>query len=344
MQSLLNDLIAYIDRIQITVLNEIETSAVEGPRLDEDFFSIPLNQYLSGRNSRFDLYLKLKSNKFVKVLHKGDSFDLHFLSGLEQRGVSLLYINRNKLSEYLKIQEKILSVITKDYGAPLRFKSFVICGQGSQIFTCFQELQDGQCLKNLDLFIPAIQNMVEEYRIKYKKNFSKILFQDTSEHHHCILSVIMAIIISKGQKILSQGPLKNIVMASMFHDVSLENEIEAQRVQESGKFKQHPLLSEELLSRHNYFDSVVLQAVRQHHMRIRGESFPPLSNNEVLNQISQIVGLGDEMSNSLKIVMGSFDVQKMDSWESYLDEKIFPFFSRGLVDPTKEMVFGKKKP
>jgi hypothetical protein len=343
LQSLLNDLIAYIDRIQFAVANETETSAVEGPRLDEDFFSIPLNQYLSGRNSRFDLYLKLKSNKFVKVLHKGDSFDLHFLSGLEQRGVSLLYINRNKLSEYLKIQEKILSAIAKDYGAPLRFKSFVICGQGSQIFTCFQELQDRHSLQNLDLFIPAIQNMVEEYRIKYKKNFSKVLFQDTAEHHHSILTVIMGIIISKGQKILSQGPLKNIVMASMFHDISLENEIEAQRVQESDKFKQHPLLSEELLSRHNYFDSVVLQAVRQHHMRVRGESFPALSKNEVLNQISQIVGLSDEMSNSMRRVMGSFDVQKMNSFETYLDEKVFPIFSRGLVDPTKELVFGKKK-
>jgi len=343
LQLKIKEIITYIDKLQFPDPHETEVSPIEGPRLNEDFFSIPLEQYLSGRNSRFDLYLKLNSNKFVKVLHQGDSFDINFLSGLDQRGVSVLYINRNKLSDYLKIQEKILLTIARDYEANLKLKSYIICGQGAQIFTSFQELRDSQCLNNIDLFIPAVQNLVEEFRMKFKNNFFEHLLNETSGYHHSVTSALLGIIFAKGQKILSQGPLRTIVIASMFHDISLENEIEAEKSIENEKFKQHPLESERLLSHHHFFDSAVLQAVKQHHMRIRGESFPSMAKNEVINQTSQIVGLADEISNSLVKVMGNFDIKKMQIFEAYLEEKVFPNFSRGLVDSTREIMFKKKK-
>jgi HD-GYP domain-containing protein (c-di-GMP phosphodiesterase class II) len=337
------EFISYIDKHLLPGSLDMEAILPVGPRLDEDFFSIPLKQYLSGRHSRFDLFLKLKSNKFVKVLHRGDSFDLRFLTGLEQKGVTVLYLRSNKLTEYLKIQEKILTTIMKENEAKLRFKSFIIFGQGSQILTCLQELHDELCLINIELFYQGVQNLVEEYRIKFKQDFAKLIFEDSFEHHHSVITLTMGIIIAKGQKILSQGPLKTIVMASMFHDISLESEHKEEKLTDAVKYHQHPLLSEKILTELEFFDSAVLQAVRQHHMRVRGESFPELAKNEVLNQISQIVGLADEMSYSLKRIQGPFDVNKMKIFEAHLEEKVFPNFSRGLVDPTKELIFGKKK-
>lgn len=343
MEFSLKEVISYVDKLSLPEPEEGEAYQTDIPTLDKEFFSIPLEQYLTGRNSKFDLFLKLSHDKFVKVLHKGDSFDLNFLNNLETRGVSVLYINRSKLSEYLVIQERILMAIVRDYEASLRFKSHVICGQGSQIFTSFQELQDSQCLSNMDLFIPSIQNLVEEYRIKFKTSFAEFLFADTTGYHHSIFSVILGIIIAKEQKILSQGPLRTIVVASMFHDVSIMEHERIDKTNDLETYQKHPLESESILSKHKFFDTAVLQAVRQHHMRVRGLTFPALAKSEVINQISQIVGLADEISYSLKKVMIKFDPKKMKLLESYLEDQVFLNFGRMYVDSARQMIFNRKK-
>ena len=137
--------------------------------------------------------------------------------------------------------------------------------------------------------------------------------------------------------------LKTLFLASFFHDIGLfdllphvkEEEVSALASEDLEKFFLHPQRSVEILSPIGVFTNEALIAIRQHHMRVIGNSFPYKFKSETLSPFGQFIGLADKILHLLKEhrPVSSSDMQKIivfkvfPSFNSQVTAELMPTFS-----------------
>jgi HD-GYP domain-containing protein (c-di-GMP phosphodiesterase class II) len=128
--------------------------------------------------------------------------------------------------------------------------------------------------------------------------------------------------------------LKTLFLASFFHDVGLfdllphvkEEEISSLASEDIEKFLLHPQRSVEILSPIGVFTNEALIAIRQHHMRVIGNSFPYKFKSETLGPFGQFIGLADRILHLLKEhrPVSNSDMKKIKKMIVF---KVFPSFN-----------------
>ncbi len=132
--------------------------------------------------------------------------------------------------------------------------------------------------------------------------------------------------------------LKTLFLASFFHDVGLfdllphvkdENEAEI-ATQDLEKYFLHPQRSVEILAPIGVFTNDALNAVRQHHMRVIGISFPYKFKTEALCPFGQFIGLAEKILQLLKEnrPLNGNDMQKI---KKIIVFKVFPSFNSKIT-------------
>lgn len=136
----------------------------------------------------------------------------------------------------------------------------------------------------------------------------------------------------------SDRDLKTLFMASFFHDVGLfdllphvkdENEAEI-AIDDLEKYFLHPQRSVEILAPIGVFTNEALTAVRQHHMRVIGNSFPYKFKTEGLNPFGQFIGLSEKILHLLKEnrPVNASDMRKL---KKIIIFKVFPSFNSKIT-------------
>lgn len=136
----------------------------------------------------------------------------------------------------------------------------------------------------------------------------------------------------------TERDFKTLFLASFFHDVGLfdllphlkdENDAEIATA-DLEKYFLHPQRSVEILAPIGVFTNDALNAVRQHHMRVIGISFPYKFKTETLCPFGQFIGLAEKILQLLKEnrpVTGN-DMQKI---KKIIVFKIFPSFNSKIT-------------
>jgi hypothetical protein len=347
----LNETILYLDKLsKPRNFEEKSKDKKNVKRTDQDFFRIGVKFYISGKKSQFDLFLRLNSDNYIKVLHQGDSFDLNFINNLSSKGVEYLYVELEFFEYYLKIQGEILKNAAIDQSLTLSTKTQIICSQGESIIETFKAKSNPISLQNAEYFIEGLKILQSDYKSRDKASFRHNYLNETMGYGHGISAVLIGNLIAGGLKITSDKTMRTISMACMFHDVGLLDyfpglEHESTKkipIHKLTEFYKHPQEGVKILAPFKEFDNQTLQAIRQHHMRQWGPSFPPMSSSEVISEVSMIVGMADEIAHAITATMGPFNIEKLPDLEIYLTKKVFPFFKKKFTDSVKETLFKKK--
>jgi DNA-binding NtrC family response regulator len=69
---------------------------------DENFTSIKINEFYSSQAVLFDIYIRLSSNKYLKILHTGDTFSKERLDKYKnEKKVESLYFHNNDRRKFI---------------------------------------------------------------------------------------------------------------------------------------------------------------------------------------------------------------------------------------------------
>jgi hypothetical protein len=78
-------------------------------------------------------------------------------------------------------------------------------------------------------------------------------------------------------------------------------------------------------------DASVIQAVKQHHMRSSGYSFPERAPNVPINWVAQIIGISDEIAHAVQQLSKDTSLSQASAFSEYLERSVYPKFSLKLV-------------
>jgi response regulator RpfG family c-di-GMP phosphodiesterase len=337
---------------------------------DEEFRPIRADLFVSGSKSLFDIYVRLRADKYIKLLQGGDQFEPERLLEYLKKGVKYFYIRKEAQTSYLdycdNISRNLIKHKKKDTGVKLDY----LFNQAEVTLNTLHDLGvDNESIVFAQRFsrntIQLLDKCAEE------DSLFKNLFKKLGGFDHNISVVVMAAVIGKEANMTSRDAQEMLGMAAFMHDIGLiwesddgdlyadkkvevlsEEEIEkrlksrkifgAERSKLEDILKNHASRGAELVREIKGVPPVVAQIVLQHHAtheKNQGKG----GGSANIHPLAEIVEVSDKLVKLLQGIQGKqIDAQFLiHSIEQILE--IFPQRTRIPVTKVFKMMFGKKK-
>jgi response regulator RpfG family c-di-GMP phosphodiesterase len=297
------------DMIQTISMTGIVRDEEEVDVKDDEFCEIKIDEFYSSKAVLFDIFIKLKKGKYVKILHCGDNFSKERVDKYKnEKKVEFFYYHksdRRKYVQYLnflagkavendKLDTNSKVKLLRTTATNLVEESFV---QGFKPQVIDQGKQLAESVYNFVTKEPELWKLLKEYEEL-----------DPNAYSHSFLCTIYATAIIKQFEWQSKTMIETAAMACLFHDIGLSqldpkflDMDEADMSEEELEiYKTHPKIAFDMLEGQRMVKSSVRQVILQHHECYDGTGYPSgMSGNRVLT-LANILRLADEFSLLLK--------------------------------------------
>ena len=229
-----------------------------------------------------DIYLKLSTDKFVKVLKKGDSYDEEFLNKYKDKGVDKFYILS---SDFDLFRKSLLTELSE-----MDSNSDITDVIGVQKF-CLSAIHE--TVQKLGISPETIQEVDEltESSLKIIENSSdlKSVFEKFRENEdffyaHSLFNAYLCGGIIQEISWDTESTFQKLINACLLHDLTLENEMLHTDIEtasndnlswkEIKKIKNHPMEMAEIVRLSDKIPPDVDNIILNHHERPNGAGFP----------------------------------------------------------------------
>ncbi len=330
---------------QLSRLPSVELSEASAALIDADeseFISIPIGNFTALSRSMFDIYAKVGLNRFVKLLRVGDYFSTDRLESYFQKNVKSLYLSRSLRDTFLSHCDEVAKEILLNKNAAIKHKIRAVLKQGEVVIQFIRARGvNSENFAQAEKFVENVQVLANQVFLA-DSDAVQCLFRDLKSYDHAVGVTLFAGLLAQPLKIRSDKSLQVLGLASLFHDISLAGVDPAIQDEDESKmspeqkaiYYAHPKKSMEILQKIDKIDPVILQGVAQHHERRNKKGFPDRLGAGLINRVSEIVGMSDELIQLLsKNVEGSATKILAD-----LEYKIFHGFSLDVVDATRKVL------
>lgn len=258
---------------------------------DADFMSVKLTEFVLTKNSFFNVFIRLGTDKFVKVLNAGDTIDKDFVEKYQGKKVEQLWLKQDEYRKYVELVERTAGELIKRKGAAAQDSLFHL---GDSVVRELSKFGiDEQGLFHADRFIDHSITTIK--RVRGLNPGIAQMIESLSKSEHTTANVVISSLLANALNIESIKAIKVVGGAALLHDIAFWRpgsdvpvEIESElRGDDLVLFKTHAMEGAKRLADTGQFEEVVIQAVAQHHDRRKDQS------GKKLNLISEIVGISD---------------------------------------------------
>ena len=329
--------------------NEGQSDELEVKMEDSHFTPIRIDEFYSSESVLFDLYIKLGSNRYVKILHAGDQFSKKRIKSYkEEKGVTFLYFHQKDRRKYIQFNnwfaKKIINLKGVDANKKINQLKNVSQKYIEEIYTVGLKPQVIEQGKEI---VENISNFIEQEDDLYKllKKFEAF---DPKAYEHSFIVSIFATAIIKQFEWKSKIIIESTALACLFHDIGklkLDKELINVKPQDMNTkqlemYQQHPIFAIEMIDGNRMISNIIRQIILQHHEAFDGSGFPfGLTSSKILF-LSNIVACANDFTHlminndisppqALKMMLN--DKNQMNKYNS----KIIQHFIRIFIDPKK---------
>jgi hypothetical protein len=252
-----------------------------------------------------DVFLRLHSDKYVKVFNSGSKISTDKLNEYASKGVRHLFIPSSEQKVYWDSASEAvkLALLNKDYSAA-----------GSQISRSLESIlltASGAGLSNEDtaenfvLFRTFLHGFLSSADQQALKVFVETLKNSPSLILHSIISTSIGFqIFTACQKTHYWYSLDTDVFmtASLFHDIGVQSffdisgaEFDEKQLALNESFRIHPIIGGSYVSQNKRFDRRIIEVIEQHHELIDGSGYPGHLKGADVDILAQIIGLSEEI-------------------------------------------------
>ena len=316
---------------------------------DESFSSIRIDEFYSSQAVLFDIYIKISSNKYLKILHTGDTFSKERLDKYKnEKKVDSLYFHSSDRRKFIQYNNFLTKKLIDNKNVPAYNKVNILKNVTEKfIEEAFivgikpQVVDQGK--EVCETVFQLIEKQTDLYSVlKSYQNF------DPTAYSHAFLVTLYSTAIIKQFEWQSKATIETTAMACMFHDIGknlLPKEFSNLSVRDMTPeqldiYKKHSELGYQIVENNRSLNNSVKQIILHHHEAFDGTGFPFQKKGNKIPTLANIVCLADDFVHIMmdeklqptealrKILMDKAGVKR---YNSILVEKFIKVF----VDPDK---------
>ncbi|MBF0360243.1 MAG: HD domain-containing protein [Oligoflexia bacterium] len=290
-----------------------------------DFNKVDINIFCEHNYICANAYLKLSPSKIVKVINANELYNQEFVQKFVSKGVRYLYIKKD---DYYAFSEFISGTVNAKYKTPKTSIVDDIKGELEGIIVLHDLIHnlnmDNATVKTLNEVIvsniqtvkkyPHLKVIMEKFSLSNKKNYIY--------DHSLMLSYITNLMALK-MSWATTATLQKLSMASILHDVALDNERLAQigrldeidhknfSWKEIDKLKKHPQEGYYLVEQIKDIPPDAATLVLHHHETSDGQGYPRGLDASQIPQICCLFIIAENLVNKLYCYDHKIDDEKI---------------------------------
>ncbi len=314
---------------------------------DKLFVPIKCTQFLCQNKQVFDLYIRLSSGKFIKLINQNDIFSIEQLEGYLSKGVQNFYILKSTQEELLKKCNEFTKKILNEKRIKIERRTGFVVEQGEATATYLKSISvTNDNIKFATNYTKNVETLLQSAEWAKLDVIENLIEQVRAFEHAVSTTMLCSLVIKNLPDYFQDQDIHRLGLAALFHDIGLihtlpehcwNEDVSKMTEQEVKLYLMHPLKSVELLSNIRVFDQELLNAVAQHHMRVNG-GFPFHNANVKKSVLSEVIGLCDDFA---KLISKS-DENPWFNIKTELEKNIYPGFSRFVVEAFVRTFFPKQ--
>lgn len=305
------DLVRQIAPVAESIDAEPDPSPLDtGPSVilgSDELVPIRSRNFLSGTRSMFDLYVGIGKDRFVKILHQSESFEVERLANVISKGCEWFYIRKESQMRYMDYCDRLAKGLIQNKTIPANIAAEQLCHLGDLTLSVLKEkgLEAAEC-EYLYRFTRSLTQIVEQSRWGQKPEFQEFL-KSLAHYNHGVATAMIASLICSRWLTRTSRLNFSIGLSALLHDiglgsdwpVGLEDHPEDMTPAQKQIFLDHPVRSAAILKKVSGIEAGVLQAVSQHHERRDGKGFPLGLDQSQIHRFAEVFSLADEMSHAI---------------------------------------------
>ncbi|MCB0421762.1 MAG: response regulator [Bdellovibrionales bacterium] len=251
------------------------------------FLKVPFSAIAPNVILDFDIYVRLRSEKFVKVLYRGHTIDDERFLSYKNKNLEGYYVHSGDLTKLLETGIRNFEVCGESISNEV-INEKLHEGLGEALFHNMSFL--GRDTEQLKLLYRYSQVSIAGLKSSPRLNdIFKSIMQTDELSRHSYAVMILSLYIGLQLKEINPSNLVDIGMGAFFHDIGKlklpESVLEKSEVTMSYSdrklYRMHPELGFEFLKSLN-FPKEVQRIVIEHHERVDGKGYPyQLSGNQI---------------------------------------------------------------
>ncbi len=308
---------------------------------DQRFSSLPYNEFGNNNIAIFDLYIRLKKNKYLKVFHKQERIEFPRIQRYLEKDSELKlyfktsdrisYINftNENLKKLIKKQKENKKELFKKVDTTTRLLVEEIYTHGLPDHVVEESLSSCE-----NIFSLVNQNQ------ELKKIMKELFSSEITEEAHVSLTAFYTAITCLNIDWVTEHSRNNILLGAILHDIGKvklskkmkTTPIDELKPQELMEFQKHPEYGVEILDQLIGISEQVKQIVYQHHELNSGDGYPNSLLARKIYPLAKIVSFTNFLANySLKRQMGPLEALKYTMEEKDDIMKYEPFVIKAFI-------------
>ncbi len=306
--------------------------------VDDKFTHVRIDDFYSSKAVLFDIFIKLKSNRYIKILHAGDTFSKERIDKYKtEKNVEFLYFDKKDLYKYVKFNNFFAKNVINNPKAPSVLKVKMLQNVSEKFLE--QAFSEGMKPQIIDQGKEIAENVYE--LIKGDENLYQVFRSysdfDPNAFTHAYLVTLFSTSIIKQFEWESKTTIECTALACMFHDIGkmqldktlLNMKTSDMSEEQLEEYRKHPELGLELISSNSLINNSVKQIILQHHEHYDGSGFPFSKKGAKILTLSNIVCLAD---NFVHIIQDQ-ELKPMEALKVLLtNREELPWYNSKIVE------------
>jgi putative nucleotidyltransferase with HDIG domain len=268
---------------------------------DDDFARIMIDDFVSGKVLKHNIFIRLSKDKYVKIAHEGLDLDIVRVRDYKSRGVKFLYLKREDFREYLSSTLALAKKVSASTGIDQRKKEHFLKHTGNLVVekVMIEDLDQFAVNAAKEFFETALTVIVEEDEL-----FRALeILNEHSDHvySHSLGVSLYSIMIARALGWRAAPTTFRVGLCGLFHDIGLK-EIDRRIIDmprpsmgrsERAIYETHVTRSSEILSAAANIPEEVIQAVVQHHEDPAGFGYPRGLKGAEISPLARLLTVAD---------------------------------------------------
>jgi putative nucleotidyltransferase with HDIG domain len=270
---------------------------------DDSFTSIKIDEFYSSAAVLFDIYIKLSQDKYLKILHTGDTFSKERLDKYKnEKKVENLYFHNSDRRKFIQYNNFLTKKLIDNKNVPVYNKVNILKNVTEKfIEEAFTVGIKPQVIEQGKEVCESVFQLIEKQTDLYTilKSYQDF---DPTAYSHAFLVTLYSTAIIKQFEWQSKATIETTAMACMFHDIGktlLPNEflnlsVRDMTPEQFDVYKKHPELGFQIVENNRMLNNSVKQIILHHHEAFDGTGFPFQKKGNKIPTLANIVCLADD--------------------------------------------------
>ena len=270
---------------------------------DHRFTQVKIDNFYPSKAVLFDVFIKINNNRYVKILHAGDTFSQERIDKYKnEKNIEHLYFHhtdRRKYIQYTNFLAKKL-IDNKNVGSASKV-NLLSTVSGKYVEELFHQGVKPQVVDQAKEIATNVYKVIEDQKDLYQtlRDFQEF---DPNQFTHAFVTTLYSSAIIKQLPFQSKLTIETMAMACMFHDIGKtklpKNLIDARpedlSEEDLALYRQHPEMGVKIVEKNRLINNSIKQIIIQHHEYYNGTGFPNNLKGPQVSTLGNILCLVDD--------------------------------------------------